>query len=71
MGVAETAIALMLGVYKRLCVADSSVRAGQWLKWELRTGCKQICVKGNKHITNMGGTPLLTVSCPLSTQANR
>jgi len=40
--VAETAITLMLGVYKRLCLADRSLRAGQWLKWELRTGCYEL-----------------------------
>ena len=43
--VAETAIALMLAVYKRICVADRSVRAGQWLKWELRTGCYELWQK--------------------------
>lgn len=43
--VAETAIALMLAVYKRLCVAHNSVRAGQWLKWELRTGCYELWQK--------------------------
>jgi phosphoglycerate dehydrogenase-like enzyme len=40
--VAETAIMLMLAVYKRLCVAHNSLRAGQWLKWELRTGCYEL-----------------------------
>src|SRR5262245_55803939 len=40
--VAETALALMLAVYKRVCVADRSVRAGHWLKWELRTGCYEL-----------------------------
>ena len=43
--VAETAITLMLAVYKRLCVAHNSVRAGQWLKWELRTGCHELWQK--------------------------
>lgn len=43
--VAETAITLMLAVYKRLCVADNSLRAGQWLKWELRTGCYELWQK--------------------------
>ena len=43
--VAETAITLMLGVYKRLCVAHNTLRAGQWLKWELRTGCYELWQK--------------------------
>lgn len=40
--VAETAITLMLAVYKRLCVAHNSLREGKWLKWELRTGCYEL-----------------------------
>ena len=40
--VAETAITLMLAVYKRLCAAHNTLRAGQWLKWELRTGCYEL-----------------------------
>lgn len=43
--VAETAITLMLAVYKRLCVAHNSLRAGQWLKWELRTDCYELWQK--------------------------
>jgi phosphoglycerate dehydrogenase-like enzyme len=43
--VAETAITLMLAVYKRLCVAHNTLRAGQWLKWELRTGCYEMWQK--------------------------
>lgn len=43
--VAETAITLMLAVYKRLCLAHNSLRAGQWLKWELRTGCFELWQK--------------------------
>jgi phosphoglycerate dehydrogenase-like enzyme len=43
--VAETALTLMLAVYKRLCVAHNSLRAGQWLKWELRTGCYELWQK--------------------------
>lgn len=43
--VAETAIALMLAVYKRLCEAHNSLRAGKWLKWELRTGCYELWQK--------------------------
>jgi phosphoglycerate dehydrogenase-like enzyme len=53
--VAETAITLMLAVYRRLCVAHNSLRAGQWLKWELRTGCYELWQKtvgllGGGHI---------------------
>lgn len=40
--VAETAIALMLAVYKRLCVAHNSLREGKWLKWEIRTSCYEL-----------------------------
>jgi D-3-phosphoglycerate dehydrogenase len=43
--VAETAITLMLAVYKRLPLAHNSLRAGQWLKWELRTGCYELWQK--------------------------
>ncbi len=43
--VAETAITLMLAIYKRLCVAHHSLRDGQWLKWELRTGCYELWQK--------------------------
>jgi phosphoglycerate dehydrogenase-like enzyme len=43
--VAETAITLMLALYKRLCVAHNSLRDGQWLKWELRTGCYELWQK--------------------------
>jgi len=43
--VAESAITLMLAVYKQLCVAHNSLRAGQWLKWELRTGCYELWKK--------------------------
>jgi D-3-phosphoglycerate dehydrogenase / 2-oxoglutarate reductase len=44
-GVAEAAITLMLAVYRCLCVAHNSLRAGQWLKWELRTGCYELWQK--------------------------
>lgn len=43
--ISETAITLMLAVYKRLCVAHNSLRDGQWLKWELRTGCYELWQK--------------------------
>jgi phosphoglycerate dehydrogenase-like enzyme len=43
--VAETAITLMLAIYKRLCLAHNSLRNGQWLKWELRTGCYELWQK--------------------------
>lgn len=43
--VAEMAVTLMLAVYKRLCLAHSSLRAGKWLKWELRTGCYELAEK--------------------------
>lgn len=43
--VAELAITLMLAVYKRLCFAHNSLRAGKWLKWELRTGCYELWLK--------------------------
>ncbi len=50
--VAETAITLMLAVYKRVCVAHNSLRAGQWLKWELRSGCYELW---NKTVGLLGG----------------
>jgi phosphoglycerate dehydrogenase-like enzyme len=43
--VAETAITLMLAVYKRVCVAHNTLRDGKWLKWELRTGCYELWQK--------------------------
>lgn len=44
--VAETAIcALMLALYKRLCEAHNSLRAGNWLRWELCTGCYELWQK--------------------------
>ncbi len=53
--VAESAITLMLALYRRLCLAHNSLRAGQWLKWELRTGCYELWQKtvgllGGGHI---------------------
>lgn len=44
-GVAELAIAHMLALYRKLCVADGSLRRGRWLKWELRTNCYELCGK--------------------------
>ena len=38
-------ITRMLAVYTRLCVAHNSLRDGQWLKWELRTGCYELWQK--------------------------
>ena len=66
--VAETAITLMLAVYKRLCVAHNSLRAGQWLKWELRTGCYELWQKtvgliGGGHRTGRGETALPAGEC--------
>lgn len=40
--VAELVLALMLAVYRRLCVAHNALRAGRWLNWELRTGCYEL-----------------------------
>jgi phosphoglycerate dehydrogenase-like enzyme len=35
-GVAEHTLLLILAVYKRLVIADTGLRRGQWLQWELR-----------------------------------
>jgi len=35
-GVAEHTILLMLAIYKRLLIADASLREGKWLQWQLR-----------------------------------
>jgi phosphoglycerate dehydrogenase-like enzyme len=43
--VAEHTITLILGIYKRLCVSNSSLPAGKWLKWELRMGCYELWQK--------------------------
>ena len=40
--VAELATLLMLATLRRLPEAHNSVRAGQWLKWELRPGCREL-----------------------------
>ncbi len=36
-GVAEHTILLILAVYRRLVVADTKLRQGRWLQWELRS----------------------------------
>lgn len=36
-GVAEHTILLILAVYRRLVVADTKIRQGRWLQWELRS----------------------------------
>ncbi len=43
--VAELAVALMLGVYRRLAQVDSALRRGQWLKAEMREVCFQLSGK--------------------------
>ena len=43
--VAELAVALMLGVYRRLAQVDSALRRGQWLKSEMRELCFQLSGK--------------------------
>jgi phosphoglycerate dehydrogenase-like enzyme len=35
-GVAEHVFLLILALYKKLCQAEASLRAGSWLQWELR-----------------------------------
>ncbi|AMG87528.1 2-hydroxyacid dehydrogenase [Bordetella bronchiseptica] len=40
--VAELAVALILGVYRRLCYVNREMRAGQWPKAEMRESCFQI-----------------------------
>jgi phosphoglycerate dehydrogenase-like enzyme len=44
-GVAEHVILLILGLYRRLIEADASIRRGQWLQWELRTGSFELAGK--------------------------
>lgn len=43
--VAELAIALMLGVYRRIAQVDRAMREGRWLKAEMREVCFQISGK--------------------------
>ena len=56
--VAELAIALMLGVYRRLAQVDSALRRGQWLKAEMRGLCYQLTGKtvGLLGFGNIGRT---------------
>jgi phosphoglycerate dehydrogenase-like enzyme len=44
-GVAEHVFLLILALYKRLLVADPSLRRGEWLQWELRPGSYEIAGK--------------------------
>jgi phosphoglycerate dehydrogenase-like enzyme len=44
-GVAEHVVLLILGLYRRLIEADASIRRGQWLQWELRTGSFELAGK--------------------------
>ena len=43
--VAELAVALMLGVYRRLAHVDAALRRGVWLKAEMRELCYQVAGK--------------------------
>ena len=56
--VAELAIALMLGVYRRLAHVDRALRSGQWLKAEMRGLCYQLSGKtvGLMGFGNIGRT---------------
>ena len=44
-GVAEHVFLLILGLYKQLRSAEATLRAGQWLQWELRPGSFEIAGK--------------------------
>jgi len=44
-GVAEHTILLILAVYKRLVVADTKLRQGKWLQWELRSTSYELARK--------------------------
>ena len=44
-GVAEHVLLLILAVFKRLPVADASLRRGEWLQWELRPGSYELAGK--------------------------
>jgi D-3-phosphoglycerate dehydrogenase len=56
--VAELAIALMLGVYRRIAFVDRKLRQGQWVRAEMRTVCYQIAGKtvGVYGFGNIGRT---------------
>lgn len=43
--VAEHAVALMLAVYRRIPFVDRELRAGKWLKQEMRSVCRQLTGK--------------------------
>jgi len=49
--VAELAVALMLSVFRRIPYADRNLRAGRWLKPEMRTLCRNL---GGKTIGLLG-----------------
>ena len=44
-GVAEHTILLILAVYKRLVMADTGLRQGKWLQWELRSSSFELAGK--------------------------
>jgi phosphoglycerate dehydrogenase-like enzyme len=44
-GVAEHVLLLILAVFKRLPLADASLRRGEWLQWELRPGSYELAGK--------------------------
>jgi phosphoglycerate dehydrogenase-like enzyme len=44
-GVAEHVFLLILALYKRLLIADASLREGQFLQWELRSTSFELCGK--------------------------
>jgi phosphoglycerate dehydrogenase-like enzyme len=44
-GVAEHTLLLILAVYRRLALADASLRRGEWLQWELRPGSYELAGK--------------------------
>jgi phosphoglycerate dehydrogenase-like enzyme len=44
-GVAEHVFLLILALYKKICKADASLRAGDWLQWELRPSSYEIAGK--------------------------
>ena len=44
-GVAEHVVLLILAIYRRLLEAEQSMRDGQWLQWELRSGSFELAGK--------------------------